>query len=174
MIHIIRFAGELNVFHYCHSSEEVGGEGRRGAGGGPRAAFSRSPTLSPPARESRDALRLRLTHSVAVRVCVPSVIRLRSSIEPQPVQLLGVKVPVRGRSVPLQPAAPPLSRHRELPTATAQLTGVPIAYERTVSAIDHCMHAPDTSLYVSISSRSQNTALDGSHVPTRFADHCRP
>lgn len=30
MIHIIRFAGELNVFHYCHSSEEVGGEGRRG------------------------------------------------------------------------------------------------------------------------------------------------
>ncbi|CAH0715578.1 unnamed protein product, partial [Brenthis ino] len=37
MIHIIRFAGELNVFHYCHSSEEVGGEGRRGCGGGPRA-----------------------------------------------------------------------------------------------------------------------------------------
>ncbi|CAF4917564.1 unnamed protein product [Pieris macdunnoughi] len=29
MIHIIRFAGELNVFHYCHSSEEVGGAGRR-------------------------------------------------------------------------------------------------------------------------------------------------
>lgn len=88
MIHIIRFAGELNVFHYCHSSEEVGGEGRRGAGGGPRAALSRSPTLSPPARESRDALRLRLTHSVAVRVCVcpPSLIRHRSSIEPRAVQ----------------------------------------------------------------------------------------
>ncbi|GBP65023.1 hypothetical protein EVAR_43130_1 [Eumeta japonica] len=28
MIHI-RFTGELNVFHYCHSSEEVGGGTRR-------------------------------------------------------------------------------------------------------------------------------------------------
>lgn len=35
MIHI-RFAGELNVFHYCHSSEEVGGSGRRAGGRPPR------------------------------------------------------------------------------------------------------------------------------------------
>lgn len=73
MIHIIRFAGELNVFHYCHSSEEVGGEGRRGCRRRPpRAtpALSRSPTLSLLVRESRDARSLRLTHSV--RVCVPS------------------------------------------------------------------------------------------------------
>ncbi|CAH2096226.1 unnamed protein product [Euphydryas editha] len=73
MIHIIRFAGELNVFHYCHSSEEVGGEGRRGCRRRPpRAtpALSRSSTLSLLVRESRDARSLRLTHSV--RVCVPS------------------------------------------------------------------------------------------------------
>lgn len=73
MIHIIRFAGELNVFHYCHSSEEVGGEGRRGwRRRPPRAtpALSRSPTLSLLVRESRDAIRLRLKHSV--RVCVLS------------------------------------------------------------------------------------------------------
>lgn len=81
MIHIIRFAGELNVFHLLSFIEEVGGEGRRGAGGAPRAVLSRSPTLSLPARESRDARRLRLTHLVAVRVCVPSVIRRRNSIE---------------------------------------------------------------------------------------------
>ncbi|KAJ0176640.1 hypothetical protein K1T71_007819 [Dendrolimus kikuchii] len=31
---------------------------------------------------------------------------------------------------------------------TTQLTGAPIAYERTVSAIDHCMHALDITLRV--------------------------
>ncbi|CAH2048624.1 unnamed protein product, partial [Iphiclides podalirius] len=54
MIHIIRFAGELNVFHYCHSSEEVGGEGRRGCRRrSPRgtALLSRPPTLSLSVRE---------------------------------------------------------------------------------------------------------------------------
>lgn len=117
----------------------IGGSGRRGEArvpaATPRAALSRSPTLSPPARESRDARRLRLTHSVAVRVCVPSVIRYRSSIEqravpPQPVPLLGSIGPSPATVVPVLLT----------PLPKAQLTGVSAAYERTVSA-DRSLHA---------------------------------
>ncbi|OWR44989.1 hypothetical protein KGM_202737 [Danaus plexippus plexippus] len=73
MIHIIRFAGELNVFHYCHSSEEVGGAGRRVLAAAPalrRQSVARRHSRCP-VHERRDATCLRLTHSI--RVCVPSI-----------------------------------------------------------------------------------------------------
>lgn len=147
MIHIIRIAGELNVFHYCHSSEEVGGEGRRGGGGAPRLVFSRSPTLSLLARESRDARRLRLTHLIAIRVCVPSRCRDRSSWSR--VQCPPRTIRRSDRSYPQLLC----SAHQ----LTAQLIkGATAGPERTVSAIDDCMHALDFTFYVSILSRWRN------------------
>lgn len=75
MIHIIRFAGELNVFHYCHSSEEVGGEvGARVPAAFPArsSVLSRPPTLSPLVRGSSDASRwLRPRHTFVPRVSAP-------------------------------------------------------------------------------------------------------
>lgn len=121
-----------------------GGAGARGA---PRAVLSREPTLSPPTRESRDARRLRLTHSFAVRVCVcPPRARYRSLLirvqcPPHLVQLgaCGPAPPETSHPWPL--SVTPTTR---APQLTAQLiAGATIAYERTVSAIDRCMHALD-------------------------------
>lgn len=166
MIHIIRFAGELNVFHYCHSSEEVGGEGRRGCRRRPPALLSRSPTLSPPARESRDARSLRLTHSVAVRVCVPSVIRdrSRSSCESRAVLLKRVhpRILRLGRSSTAHPV--------EHAGADGSADRAPAACERTVSAVDHCMHALDITLRVYFESLAKRLPMDRC---TRLVDHHR-
>lgn len=63
--------------------------GGAGAAGSPRATLSRSPTLSPLARERRDSRRLRLTHSVNRGPCVSALrdlIRCRCWIEPLAVQ----------------------------------------------------------------------------------------
>lgn len=165
MIHIIRFAGELNVFHYCHSSEEVGGEGRRGCRRRPPALLSRSPTLSPPARESRDARSLRLTHSVAVRVCVPSVIRDRSPCESRAVLPLRVHRILRPGATSAAVPEPVASTPE--PAETAQLTGAPPACERTVSAIDQCMHALDITSRVYFESLAKRLPMDRIHAPRR-------
>lgn len=88
-------------------------------------------------------------------------------------------VPPSGTRVLAEPAAGVASARSPVPGSqpTAQLTGAPTAYERTVSAFDHSMHAP-AILSESISSRSQNTAPDGLHVRLyagrRFAVHHRP
>lgn len=128
---------------------------RGGAGGGraPRAVLSRSPTLSPPARESRDASCLRLTHSVAVRVCVPSRCRYRSSwsrVQCPASEQLGVAAPAT--------PAPVLSSWR-LSWSPARLQ---LASARWVRSMTACTRS--TPLYVSISSRSQNGWMDRMHA----------
>lgn len=86
MIHVIRFAGELNVFHYCHSSEEVGGEGRRGCQRSPpRGSQSRADTLAADTREPRCTSP---TPDAFVRgpcVCVPSPCSISELVDPRAV-----------------------------------------------------------------------------------------
>lgn len=148
MIHVIRFAGELNVFHYCHSSEEVGGEGRRGCQRSPpRGSQSRADTLAADTREPRctsptpDAF----VRGPCVCVCPPRA-RYRSLLNrvqcPSHLVQLGACGPAPPEtSHPWPLSVTPTTR---APQLTAQLiAGATIAYERTVSAIDRCMHALD-------------------------------
>lgn len=147
--------------------------GGAGAGGSPRSTLSRSPTLSPPARESRDARCLRLTHSVAIRVCVP-LCPLR---DPRS-KLVWTACSVAAASALLRilfrvrvQRAAGASGQQHAPAA-AQLIGTS-AYERTVSAIDHCMHALDFTLCLFRVARE--SAPDRSHVRISdiTADSCQ-
>lgn len=56
-------------------------------------------------------------------------------------------VPSSGARALTEPAAGVASVRSPVPVLqpTAQLTGVPTAYKRTVSAFDHSMHAPDNT-----------------------------
>lgn len=123
--------------------------GGAGASGAPRAVLSREPTLSPPTRESRDARCLRLTHSIAIRVCVPSPYSRSELVEPRAVPSHPVHQEPAG-----QPWSPrPAAQHQRdtgisRSTADAQLISRRNYRLRTHGECDQSLHANFTSFDV--------------------------